>query len=162
MAAVVFVRHCESLFNAHPHSQQQDCGLTPRGAAHAARLVEHQDADLVVCSPMKRCLQTLSLSSMALDARRRGDVVVTPLCREVRADACDFLEGEDGTRAETAASVTGRVVEFRALLRRYGARFKKIVVVSHADFIWHVTSHAHGGEVFGQWLGNGECLQWCV
>lgn len=158
-ASVVVVRHCESLFNADPQCQQRDCGLTPRGAAQAAQLVAHQDADLVICSPLRRCLDTLRLSSVGLEARRRGAVVVTPLCREVITDACDLLEGEDDT-PESAEALNSRVAQFRGLLQRHQPWCRKIVVVSHADFIWHLTSHAHAGEVFGQWLGNGEMLAW--
>jgi broad specificity phosphatase PhoE len=158
MAAVVVIRHCESLFNADPQCQDRNCGLTPRGAAQAAQLVAHQDADLVICSPLRRCLDTLRLSSVGLEARRRGAVVVTPLCREVIADACDLLEGEDAT-PESAEALNSRVAEFRRLLCWWGTRCRKIVVVSHADFIWHLTSHAHAGQVFGQWLGNGECAE---
>lgn len=159
MPVVVFVRHCESEFNADPDTcRVRDCGLTPLGVRQAQALPAHEDAGLVICSPMKRCLQTLDHSGLAAAARQRGSVIVSALCREHMVSACDFFDAEDGARVESAAAVLSRVQEFAALLRHHSARFTKIVVVSHADFIWHLTSQEHGGERFGQWLANGECL----
>lgn len=83
-------------------------------------------------------------------------------------DVCDFFEHEDpDADAESELALLARVTRFKAYLRHLGQWYPRILVVSHADFIWHLTSHVvtEGGtegsrgeaaEKYGQWLGNGE------
>ena len=195
------MRHCESLFNEHeatysgePFDEDclhfedlgylrdwlrlRDCGLSARGICQAQRIRLDVQPDLVVCSPLRRCRETLRHAG--IDA----PVVFTDLCREHMTDVCDFFEHEDPEAdAEDTAALLDRVTRFKAFLRHLGQWYPRILVVSHADFIWHMTSRvvmesgpegsrgeaesgaSDGGaegsrgeaaEKYGQWLGNGE------
>lgn len=140
---VVLMRHCESLFNEHEASgvttkdllRLRNCSLSRRGICQAQRIRLDVQPDLVVCSSLRRCRETLSHAG--IDA----PVVFTDLCREHMTDVCDFFEHEDPEAdAEDTAALLDRVQHFKAFLRHLGQLYPRILVVSHADFIWHLTS----------------------
>lgn len=159
---VTFLRHYESEFNEHESEHSltlfttKDCPLSGAGIAHAKHLSSVLpgtiEPDLILCSPLERCIQTLWYTKVT------GPVIFTNMCREHKTDVCDFYDHEDATDVESIPELMQRVSDFRAYLNRLGESFKTILVISHADFIWYFTSRVKCGERFGRWLGNGETL----
>ena len=123
---VILMRHCESEFNKH--EVQND--VKP---------------DLILCSPLRRCVETFT--HLNVD----GPVIFTTLCREHKVDVCDFFDHEDPQVLDCEPVLLQRVERFKDYLKRLGESFKTILVISHGDFIWYLTSRVMGGERYGQW-----------
>jgi broad specificity phosphatase PhoE len=158
---VILLRHCESDFNrAKNHGEPfttKDCGVSTKpwrlsreGICQAQAIECNTKPDLILCSPLRRCVETF----MHLNVD--GPVIFTTLCREHKVDACDFFEHEDPQDLESEPVLLHRVERFKEYLQQLGESFKTILVISHGDFIWYLTSRVMGGERYGQWLGNGE------
>jgi broad specificity phosphatase PhoE len=130
---VSFLRHAESIFNANLTSEK-DCDLTEKGRLQASQL-ENQ-YDVIICSIMKRTCQTLDYSK--LSTRK---VIFTDLCREKRADICDFLPFEDETKKETDEELQQRIKIFRYFVKSQVSSYQNVLVISHGDFI-----HAVGNK----------------
>jgi len=125
-----------------------DCGLTEEGKRQASRLSGHYD--LLVLSPMKRCLETVYCSKIKANRTISSDLV-----REYRISGCDFLDDEPMV-CETEDELVARVDRFKALLKEYSEEFNTILVVSHADFIWYLTK-----KDIGEGNMVGKCTQHC-
>ena len=156
---VEFLRHCESFYNVicrddiicQDSVDFLDCGLSPDGIKQAGNLKGVYD--LVIVSPLRRCINTLEYSQI-----RYNKLVIEPLVREYRTNYCDFLENED-IILETEDEIFNRLTEFKTKLKKLITKYKKILVVTHADFIWYLTSKnplSEDMERFGVWLENGE------
>lgn len=135
---VVFLRHARSIFNELKTSGK-DCELSEFGKQQAIALFG--EWDIIVCSVMKRTRQTLEFSKL------KGDkIFYSNLCREVKRDICDFLEGEDENEKETDEQLTERVENFKRWLRfmfykkgKYPwSREPRILVITHADFVFEL------------------------
>ena len=174
---LLLVRHCTSLFNTGEDITSPDVGLSDDGKKHACTLTGCQDASLVICSPLKRCRDTLKLSKLALKARAENNIIYSSLCREHKTDICDFFEGEP-ILIETEEDILNRIEKFKEwLLQLWHTKYInveqkqpiKFMVVTHADFCFYLTgkkvktSEEDGeGELFGKWLKNGEILSWTI
>lgn len=124
---ITFLRHAQSIFN-RDHTSEKDCELTDVGIEQAKQLTGRYD--IIICSIMKRAKQTLEYSQLT-----STKVYFTDLCREVRVDICDFLEGEDETQKETDEEVQERISKFREFLLERMIPGQTILVVCHRDFI---------------------------
>jgi broad specificity phosphatase PhoE len=162
---LLLLRHCESAFNADQTNRAPDVPLTLKGCREAQELTVPFNVSRVVCSPLRRCKDTLLLSELALIGKER--VHVEPLCREHRTDACDFFIDEPVV-FESVAEVVRRVDAFKELLRtRHRAAPQEDgfvwAVVSHADFLFYFTAViGEDGDYYGQWLRNGESVVWTL
>jgi broad specificity phosphatase PhoE len=156
---IYFIRHAESEYNIDNNITHKDCGITSKGESQCIKTCEelkNDQFDLVICSPLKRCKQTcerLKLNSNKVD--------IDYDCREHIQHVSDLMEGEEVVY-ETEEKVIKRTNEFKQKLLNYEKQYnyKKIAVVSHADFIFYFTSNFTDGEHFGIWLTNAEC--WIV
>lgn len=132
----------------HAHCDDGSAGLSSLGKQQAAALEGHYD--VVMVSPLLRAQQTFLRSNIT------GDLYITePLVREQVTEDVDLLPGE-AFHIESEERVDERVQTLKALLQQYVGR--TICIISHADFIWHFTSHWAQGIQFGQWLSHGECI----
>ena len=154
---LVFLRHCESVFNTGQNTKSIDCGLSSRGYRHAITLSGHNDITKIICSTLRRCKETLKLSSLAKKAR--NNIIYTDLCREHKTDICDYLQGEDTSVVETEEELLIRIEKFKKFIQLQYDNTHKILIVAHADFIWYFTSYIIENERFGQWLKNGELFE---
>jgi len=93
-AAMILIRHGQTLFNVHFGATRRDPGIEDPGltdagraqaAAAAAALAEEDVAELVV-SPYRRTLETAAIIAAELDL----PVSVEPLIRERMGYACDI------------------------------------------------------------------------
>lgn len=144
------LRHCESIFNAFGHDVK-DCSLSQLGKEQAKNIKGKYD--LVVLSPLERARQTLELSNITYDK-----LEVNGLAREYKIDMCDFLE-EENFVVETEEELVIRAEKLKKYLIDLVQKNKpgyKILLISHYDIIWHMTSTIEFGENFGIGLENGE------
>lgn len=164
---VYLLRHAESEYNVDPvNNDFIDCSITANGQQQAAALNLEQHAfDLILCSPLRRCRQTLECTTLFQSAAR-PTIEICPLLREQIKAKCDLLEGEetDAFEEESDDRLRKRVHEFQdylaALKSNDASTPTKVLIVSHADFLWNLTAHAVNDELFGQWLGNAELMFW--
>lgn len=149
-STVDLLRHCESVYNA-TGDDVLDAPLSERGVQQAGTL--EAEYDYVLVSPLRRARETLLCSRI-----RYTHVFVLPLLREHRQNVCDFLEGEDPAQLESEADVLTRRAILSALLLSPGSLYAtgRLLLVGHADFFWHFTSHVVDDERFGMWLSPGE------
>ncbi len=124
---VAFLRHAESIFNAHLTSEK-DCDLTEKGRLQASQL--ENEYDVIICSIMKRTCLTLEYSKL-----KYGKLIYTDLCREKRVDICDFLPFEDETKKETDEELEKRIEMFKYFVKSKVSSFQNVLVISHGDFI---------------------------
>jgi broad specificity phosphatase PhoE len=127
---VTFLRHAQSIFNRDGTSEK-DCQLTDYGIEQAKEI--KGTYDIIICSTMKRAKQTLQYSELS-----SKELHFTDLCREVRRDICDFLEGEDETKLETDQELQRRMKEFKQFLYSKGKPGAKVLVICHRDFIHEI------------------------
>lgn len=155
---VYLLRHTESEFNVDPTSSVRDCGLTMTGRIAAGTLIQWPaSVDVIVCSPLRRCRETLAEAPIPVLSGSSWLWFWEEL-REVRRDPCDYLEGEEMVpESEEAVLERVRVVrEWLALQPKQTS----VLLVGHADFFWYLTSWiAAEGERFGVWLENGQLVQ---
>lgn len=158
---VYLLRHCESEFNANPSDDRIDCSLTERGIEQCQHLFDHFEEepsfDLIVSSPLRRCLDTIRYSSM-----KDVPVAINHLFREIRQGSlCDLLNEQEEIRHETDADIQRRVEQIdEFLLKSKSENIRSILIVGHADLFFQLTSYEYQGETFGKWLRNGEMLLW--
>lgn len=124
---VSFLRHAQSVFN-RDQTSEKDCPLTDHGQNQAEQVTGHYD--IIICSILKRARETLQYSQ--LSAKK---LYFTDLCREVRVDICDFLEGEDETNLESEEELRKRIKEFQQYLKEKVEPGQKVLVICHRDFI---------------------------
>ena len=140
---VFFLRHAESMFNKYG-IPERDCGITNDGAKQASKVSGHYD--LVVCSPMRRCRETLEKSNITYDK-----LIIDPNCRERKTSDCDFFVDEQKIR-ESSEDAHKRIDIFRETLGRLSEEYDKIMVVSHCVYINRFTY----GNV---WLDNCQIVE---
>ena len=126
---IKFLRHAESIFNANLTSEK-DCELTEKGKEQASQI--NDEYDLIVCSIMKRACQTLDNSKL-----KYGRIIFTDLCREKRADICDYLPHEEEIK-ETEEELQARITKFKYFLKSQVSPYNRVLVISHGDFIYNL------------------------
>lgn len=141
MLSVTFLRHCESTFNADMSSDTVDATLTEHGKQEAAKLSGHYD--VVICSPLRRAMQTLDCSGITFTTRMNDALV-----REWVCNVSDMMVDEP-FHVESYSQFLARVDRFLEYLRCWYGVVKSVLVVSHGDFIH---------EIGGVGLRNGEFL----
>lgn len=147
---LTFLRHAESKYNLNL-LDDVDVTITEIGKEQASQCIGHYD--IVICSPLKRCQETLDNSKITYDK-----LIIEPLCREIISVHSDILVGEI-FEIESEENVTDRVNKFKTILHDLGKITSvNILVISHADFIWNFTSYWINDEQFGHWLDNAEFL----
>ena len=166
---VYLLRHAESEYNADPANNDSiDCSLTRKGEQQATALkLANHSFDLILCSPLRRCRQTVDYGAAPQGSPQTNVEICVHLREQIKAK-CDLLqdEGTDIVEEETEESVRKRIQKLNDYLHSLrSTKFptcKKILLVSHADFLWNLTSHEVGDERYGTWLANGELIFWKI
>ena len=127
---VTCLRHAQSVFNRDLTSEK-DCELSEEGILKAKEV--SGTYDVIICSILKRAKQTLLYSNLS-----SKQLHFTDLCREVRRDICDFLEGEDETKLETDEEISKRIAEFKQFLKEKVSAGQKVLIICHRDFIYEL------------------------
>jgi broad specificity phosphatase PhoE len=129
-----FVRHAEP-----DKIAKYNPGLTIEGITAASELTGH--FDLVICSPMERCLQTLSKSQITYE-----EMMISPLMQERRFAGRDDLHlmppALQESYTESDEYFFGRVKEFTRLMNMIDRVYagKSILLIGHAYFFncWYM------------------------
>jgi broad specificity phosphatase PhoE len=157
---VLFLRHCESIFNATGVDEKGffylltlDCDLSEFGIQQAKQLRLDVVFDVILCSPLKRCLSTLKYSSI-----QYKECKVENIFREYKLNRCDFLENEDFSILETESELQERVDKIKEYLKELNVKENSVLIISHSDLIWNITKEKKEEEYFGKWLKNGEII----
>lgn len=145
------LRHCESIYNINSNNNELDCTLSKKGYKDANNI--HGTYDLVICSPMLRCLLTFAHSNIVCKK-----IIINKLCREFKQNNCDFMIGEN-KKYELECELIDRVKLFKQYLKQYENKNINILVIGHADFIYCFTSYKYNNIEFGKWLKNGEIIE---
>ncbi len=148
---ISFLRHAESLHNCC-ESNEPNVGLSAKGIRQASKLSGHYD--IVICSPLRSCLDTIVNSKITYD-----QLLIDYLVRELVEEPCDILDNEIFD-IETEDNLLKRIYFFKQNMKLlYGNKKLNILVVTHSVFIWHLTSYIFDKERFGKWLKNNELIR---
>jgi broad specificity phosphatase PhoE len=179
--SVHFIRHAEGYHNAEQDEGIPDPDLTPKGreqCEHLAKIFPYFDRIDVVCaSPIRRTIQTALIGMEPYLQSGKHKILSLPLAQESSSDPANTpsdiqrLEKEygnvvdfhrcldtytdfntnEGRWASDVASLDARALELRRFLR--DREEDEIVVVSHGDFMHHVTRDMNedGTQAKGDW-----------
>lgn len=136
---IYFIRHGQSVANSDTTSSMIDPPLTQLGRLQASKL--ELNVDLVICSPMRRALETLHYSRL-----RCNEFVINNKCREKRCGHSDQMLLEIPYQ-ETKEDFALRMTQLAQYL--LDSNFNTIAVVCHGCVIASLT---------GEYLPNGAIL----
>uniref|UniRef100_A0A7M5X134 Uncharacterized protein n=1 Tax=Clytia hemisphaerica TaxID=252671 RepID=A0A7M5X134_9CNID len=148
MKVVDLLRHAQTNFNIKKDVISKNIPINSTGLKQCQESEISKHYEMVVCSPMRRCKETLA----NIQGITYNQIVHSDLCREHQIANCDFLEHEDENILESEEELLNRVEKFRQFLLTL--KEDKILVVSHGDFLWNLTAKKVDDERFGQWLDN--------
>jgi len=157
---IYLLRHCESLFNENETNDLINCSLSRRGIEQAKQInlnsIEKQ-FNLVICSPLYRSIQTFIYSTLSFQR-----LEVNNLFREIYLGCkSDLLHENESISIDTDESIRQRLEQIqRFLVNLKQFNYENVLIVTHADLVWNLTSREFDGETFGQWLQNGEVFFW--
>ena len=136
---IYFIRHGQSTGNVDTNTFTLDAPLTELGKLQASVL--ELDVDLIICSPMRRALETLHYSKI-----QGKDFLINDDCREKICSPSDrmILESE---YVETNENFSLRMSHFANFL--LNLQSNKIAVVCHGCVIASLT---------GSYLKNGDII----
>jgi len=157
---IYFLRHGESTFNDNPINDSIDCPLTLNGIEQAKKIdfssfPNHYS--LIISSPLRRCLDTLKNSKLSFDQFEIND-----LFREIRSGCqSDLLNENENILIENEQDIKQRINQINFyLLEKKQLNISNILIVTHADLVWNLTSYQIDQEFFGTWLNNAQLFYW--
>ncbi len=125
------IRHAESTFNGMG-VMEPNVELSKKGRSQAKSL--NGSYDLVVCSTLRRCRETLDYSNI-----KYANVLFTDLCREfMDGNIINHYSGEE-LRIETKEEFNERILQFKELLKEQMTKYDNIAVVTHSTFLHKTT-----------------------
>lgn len=127
----IFIRHAESYYNGSKR-EERDVGLNPAGILQAQKL--NYDVDLVICSKLKRAVQTLHYSKI-----KYADVIYTSLCREIRNGHVTGLFPNEENIKDTKENILENIKELKKIILDAESNGKKVLVISHSMFLYELT-----------------------
>lgn len=149
MTIFTFIRHSESYFNVWRDNNPKinsmntkyihllNCGITNKGMFESIKLNFH--FDILIVSPLKRCLETLKYSNIKYDK-----LIINELFREYKIDICDFFDYEDINIIESEKELLLRLKKCKEYLKSNPIfKNKSIGIITHGDFIYHLTNFKH-------------------
>lgn len=85
---VIFIRHGQSYANSGTDVNMVDSPLTSLGREQARKIIEINNADLIICSPMRRALETFHYSP--IKCSENTELIVSELFRELKSCQPNF------------------------------------------------------------------------
>ena len=157
---IYFLRHAESTFNVNPSDDTFDCPLTSNGIQQSihldcSSLPNHYS--LIICSPLRRCLDTFKFSKLTSD-----EFEINDLFREIRSGCqSDLLNENETIITEDEQQIKQRINQTNDyLLSKKQLNITNILIITHADLVWNLTAHQVNEEYFGTWLNNAQLFHW--
>ncbi|CAF3761170.1 unnamed protein product [Rotaria socialis] len=158
---IYFVRHGESTYNVNPLDDSIDCPLTTLGVEQSIKLKPcsyPNHYSLIICSPLRRCIDTIKLSKITCDHFEIND-----LFREIRSGSkSDLLNENEKILFENEQEIKQRINQINNYLieKKKLNIYSNILIVTHADLIWNLTAYQIDDELFGKWIENAQLLHW--
>ena len=154
---VYFLRHGESLFNLNKNNDLIDCSLTSLGIEQSKTISNPKHYSLIISSPLSRCLQTFDHSNLTCDHFQ-----INHLFREIQTGfQSDLLNENEEVSIDSEEQIHQRIDQIKNyLIELKEKNYENILIISHADLIWYLTSKEIQGELFGNWLNNCELFHW--
>jgi broad specificity phosphatase PhoE len=177
---VHFIRHAQGYHNVDDDQTIPDPDLTPKGreqCKHLSTIFPHFDSiDLVCASPIRRAIQTASISMDPYLQSGKNKILALPLAQEAPAEPANTPSGikrlqdeygnivnfercyelsdydsKSGTFAPDGQALEGRAATLRKFLR--DREEEEIVVVSHGQFLHYVSRDVDddGKQINGDW-----------
>jgi broad specificity phosphatase PhoE len=153
---LTFIRHAEALHNVVIEYTDRNPALTDTGLAQSQQL--NGSFDLVLCSPLKRTMETLRHSHIQYQS-----IEICKLLREHVTESADLFEEEmefiesEGQLLERLKLLKDHIMKTESYKNK-----KPILLITHSDLIWYFSSQKKtfiqdGSEVterFGTWVEN--------
>ncbi|CAF1059234.1 unnamed protein product [Rotaria sp. Silwood1] len=157
---IYILRHGESKYNANPLDDIIDCPLTSLGIEQSTYLDKSsypKHYSLIISSPLRRCLDTIKLSKINSDHFEIND-----LFREIYSGCkSDLLYDNEFISIENEQFIQERIKRINDYLyKKKELNISNILIVTHADLVWYLTSYEINGERFGTWLNNAQLFHW--
>jgi broad specificity phosphatase PhoE len=178
--AVHFIRHAQGYHNVDNDQTIPDPDLTPKGrdqCEYLSKTFPYFDCiDLVCASPIRRAIQTASISMKPYLQSGNRKILALPLAQEAPAEPANTPSGIDRLQSEYGSTVNfercfqftdydskhgkfapdNASLEQRAqILRRFlrDREEEEIVVVSHGQFLHYVSRDVddEGKQINGDW-----------
>lgn len=154
---LLLVRHCEAEHNISKINNIRNPNLTKNGRSQIHKLkqkLENCKINLIIVSPLLRTKETLRL----LDIR---DIKIIEMieCREYKTEISDFYKNELLVY-ESEDQILARVNKFKELIKHKYNDKDTILIITHADFIFYLTSKVYKGELYGKWLNFCEIYEY--
>ncbi|KAH7409887.1 histidine phosphatase superfamily [Phaeosphaeria sp. MPI-PUGE-AT-0046c] len=182
--AVHFIRHAEGYHNSEENENIPDPDLTPKGREQCKQLAKtfpyFDRIDLVCASPIRRAIQTASISMEPHLQSGKIKILALPLAQEATdkpantpsdigrlqkeyGDIVDFhrcldtytdFNTKKGRWSPDGHSLQARALELRRFLR--DREEQEIVIVSHGDFLHYVSGDIdeEGNQQKGWWTNT--------
>lgn len=159
---IYFLRHGESKYNANPLDDIIDCPLTSYGIEQSIKIKSCFESypkhySLIICSPLRRCIDTIKLSGITFD-----EFEINNLFREINSGSkCDLLYENEPFLIENEQDIKERIIYINNYLieKKSLNKYSTILIVTHADLIWYLTSYEINGELFGKWIDNAHLFK---
>ena len=140
MKTITFIRHAQSLFNSgEATGSMTNCALSKEGV-ESCKMLE-QEFDLLIISPLKRAIQTYANSNIKV-----GQVIISPLFREVKSLDLNFMDLENKENKETDDEIVKRAHD--AVQFAMDQSFNRIGVISHHDFLHVLIKENFGRSMY--------------
>jgi len=128
---ITIIRHAQSTSNAYG-DMSRNVPITDIGKDQTKSL--KFDADLVICSTMRRARETLDNSNITYKK-----VIFTDLCREyLNKNPTNYYNGED-IIYESYNDLVDRISKFNNYLKDMQKDYDNIIVITHHDFLHKMT-----------------------
>lgn len=132
------LRHCEAEHNVTKH-YGLNTQLTDQGITQAKTIVG--DYDYVICSPLRRCKDTLLHSQLIYSNYEECDLI-----REYIKNTCDMIYLDE--QVEEDIQVLERIEKFKEYIKHERFHNKKILIITHLYIILYMTGrHVLNGEI---------------
>ena len=149
---MIFVlRHAEAISNVMT-TNEINPPLTKKGIEDCDKICGYYDH--IICSPLLRCKQTIEHSNISYH-----EIEYLDLVREHMVEKCDLIR--EGEGRENEIDILNRIELFKKHLKDKKYKKKSILICTHADFIWYLTSKVNEGRNnlrTGTWTENGQIL----
>ncbi|CAF3072557.1 unnamed protein product [Rotaria sp. Silwood2] len=157
---IYIVRHGESIYNDNPLNDSIDCPLTSYGIEQSINLYNSsfpKHYSLIISSPLRRCLDTIKLSKISSDKFE-----INNLFREIYSGCkSDLLYDNETILIDNEQQIKQRIQQINDyLFKKKQFNISNILIVTHADLVWNLTSYEIDGEPFGTWLNNAQLFYW--
>lgn len=147
---VIFIRHAQSMYNVGTGHDNYNSPLSENGIISCKSL--GYSFDLLIISPLKRAIQTYANSNI-----KTKNILISDLFQEVKNQKPNMLD--DDLSRESHEEFEARIIKAIDYLKKLNySNTKTIGVITHHDFIYHLTKKLIGKSISLQNLGIYEII----